>query len=334
MLWVGTYTEKGGRGLYPLEHSNGALTLAAPETLITNASFAFWSPSTRTAYFVDEQDEGRVAAWSLVDSTWEPRGTQRTGGSQPCYLSLHPDRTLLAAANYGDGSLALIELDPASGRIGDLADLVRMAGKGPNPERQDGPHAHCALFDERGELLFHVDLGLDRVFCHRVEGGRLRDAEVAFEAPPGSGPRHLALHPDGRHALLLTELSGELILLERRGAELELLHSTKTLPEPHEGNLGGHLAVTPDGRVFVTNRGHDSLVSFSLAHGRLERCGWVHTGAASPRHFHLSGGDVLVAHEEGGGVSRVPVPTAGTSGSGPAQLVPVPGAAFILDVQV
>ena len=332
MLWIGTYEAKGGQGLYPLDPLNGAMNLGAPRPRIANASFGVWSPSTRTAYFVDEQDEGRVAAWARVEGIWEERGTQSTGGALPCYLSLHPGRGLIAAANYGDGSVALIEVDRATGRVGGLVDVARVSGKGVDPDRQDGPHAHCVLFDEPGQFLFHVDLGLDRVFRHRVEGGRLRDMEVAFEAPPGSGPRHLAFHPDGRHALLLTELSGELILLERTSSGLEAVHTVKTLPEPHDDNLGGHLEIGVDGRVFVTNRGHDSLVAFNVVGNRLERSGWVRTGEASPRHFRLSDGGVLVAHEEGGAVSRVPRPRPGMNGEGPTQLVPVPGAVFILEI--
>lgn len=332
MLWVGTYSAKGGKGLYPLDHHDEVLSIGLPETRIANASYGIWSPATRTAYFVDERDEGRVAGWNWSKGNWTERGSCPSGGALPCYLALHPDNTFLAAANYGDGSVALIALDRASGRITGLADVVQLAGKGVDPERQDGPHAHCVLFDERGGSVFHVDLGLDRVFHHRLENGHLLNMEVAFEAPPGSGPRHLAFHPDGIYALLLTELSAELLLLRREGRTFRLVDTVGTLPVPHGENLGGHLAVTADGGIFVTNRGHDSLVAFAITDGRLQQRGWVHTGEASPRHFYLGSADVLIAHEQGKAVSLVPTPAPGSSGVGPQQIASLPGAAFILDI--
>jgi 6-phosphogluconolactonase len=134
------------------------------------------------------------------------------------------------------------------------------------------------------------------------------------------------------HALLLTELSAELLLLRRDGAAFKLLDSVKTLPEPHDDNLGGHLAVEADGRIFVTNRGHDSLVVFTIADGRLDRRGWVYTGEASPRHFQLGADDVLVAHEEGGALSLVPQPGTIVDGAGARQIVPLPGAVFIIEI--
>jgi 6-phosphogluconolactonase len=330
MIWVGTYAAKGGKGLYAVGNRDGALSVGPPEPRIANASYAIWSPATRTAYFVDEQADGRVAGWRWGGGGWTERGGCATGGALPCYLALHPDNGFLAVANYGAGSVALIALDQASGRVIELADVAQLTGKGVDLERQDGPHAHCVVFDERGESLFHVDLGLDRVFRHRLENGRLGNMKVAFEAPPGSGPRHLAFHPDGQHALLLTELSGELLLLRREGEALVLVDSVQTLPEPHDDNLGGHLAVEGSGQVFVTNRGHDSLVAFTLADGRLERRGWAPTGEASPRHFHLGAGHILIAHEEGGAVSLVPRLLAATDG--PVQRVSLPGAVFILEI--
>ena len=332
MLWVGTYEAKGGEGLYPLEQRDGILSIGNPEPRIANASYGAWSPQTRTVYFVDEREAGRVTSWGRLDQEWQERGAQSTGGSAPCYLGLHPDLSLLAVANYGDGSVGLLRLDRGSGRIEELSDIARPRGRGVDPERQDGPHAHCVLFDEPGDYLFHVDLGLDRIWRHRVEDGRLRDMEVAFEAPPGSGPRHLMLHPDRRHALLLSELSGELMLLARRETDFELMHSIRTSPEPAEDNLGGHLAIGPGGLILVTNRGHDSLATFAIGAGRLEARGWVRTGAASPRHFHARDTTVLVAHEEGETIAVVPLPDAELEGPGPSRSVAVPGAAFIIDI--
>jgi 6-phosphogluconolactonase len=331
MLWVGTYQQKGGRGLYPVSVKDGAIELGPPEQRIANASFAVWNGRTRSAYFVDEQ-AGSVSAWGLVGASWEARGRQSTGGAQPCYLSLHPAGAALAAANYGDGSVALIELEPESGALGRLLQVRHATGQGPNRERQAGAHAHCALFSEDGDTLLHVDLGADRVFAYGLEGERLGEPELALEAPPGSGPRHLVLLPGGTRAVLLCELSAELHLLQRNDNRLAILDTIGTAPEPgSKDNLGGHLGLDPDGRILVTNRGHDSLVSFAITDGRLQRLGWTRTGGESPRHFQVGSAGVLVAHEESGELTLLAHPADSSASASPLARADLPGAVFILD---
>lgn len=104
------------------------------------------------------------------------------------------------------------------------------------------------------------------------------------------------------------------------------------LPEPFAGdNLGGHLKMHPlTGEVLVTNRGHDSIVTFAARGGGLRQKVWTFTGGASPRHFWSDGKVAIVAHEDSGSVSMV---SFGDSDR-PAQLVTtlsVPGAAFALE---
>jgi len=323
-LWIGTYAAKGGRGLYRLGVGDGALTLGPPDDRIANASFAAWSPDGRTAYFVDEREDGCVSAWLHADGEWHPRGEASSGGALPCYLSVHPEGSWLAVANYGDGAVALARLDPASGELLGVADTRRQQGRGPNRDRQDGPHAHCALFDSAGEWLYHVDLGLDRVFRYPLRDGRLGDGEIAFAAPPGTGPRHLAWHPDGRHALLLCELSAELMLLEIRVDRLTMRDKVATSAARKPENLGGHLAIGQDGTVRVTNRGANTLAEFTIERDRLRRGRERPTGAASPRHFVELEGGFLLAHEKDGTVRLLP------GGQGSVASVEVPGAAFVL----
>jgi 6-phosphogluconolactonase len=332
MLWVGTYAPKGEGGLYPLTWSQEVFTVGEADARITNASWAVWSGRTQTAYFVEEQDSGCVTAWSWKAGSWQACSSHGTGGALPCYLALHPTGELLAVANYGDGSIALICRDAETGDMRETTAFQRSSGRGSNPKRQAGPHAHCALFDEMGDWLFHVDLGLDRVFRYRVHGHEIGEADVAFAAPPGCGPRHLALHPDGQHALLLCELSANLLLLERTGKGFTCRQSVATAPEPVPENLGGHLAIAPDGRVLVTNRGHDSLVVFALEAGGLRRMGWAKTGGASPRHFHVIGDQALMAHEESGTLSLLSLPLDDNDSRGAAAIVPLPGAAFVFEV--
>ena len=332
MLWVGTYAAKGGGGLHPVERPDGSLRVGEPEPGIVNASFGVWCDAVRTAYFVDEREDGRITAWRRDGGRWRTIGAVRTGGALPCYVSLSPDRRSLAVANYGDGSVALIGLDPETGQPGDVTDIVRHTGRGKDPERQEGPHAHCAVFTEDGRELYHVDLGQDRVFVYTITSGRIERQAIALVLPGGTGPRHIALHPDRQHALLLCELSGELLLLRRGSEGLCVIHALPGAPGGGGAdNLGGHLSIAADGSILVTNRGHDSLAEFAISGDQLVGRGWRHTGGASPRHFHLDGAHAFVAHEESGSVSLLTRPSA-RGDADPGVTAPVPGAAFVIDI--
>lgn len=324
-LWVGTYQAQGGRGLYPLTHRVPPAA-GDPASAIRNASFGVWSARHRLAYFVDELEDGRIGAWKLDASGWLPAGACSTGGALPCFLSLSDDGTRLAVANYGDGTVSLIGLDADTGSPEQLVDLYRGGGRGPDPERQDRPHAHCVLFTDEDAGLFHVDLGTDRIYHHRIGSAGFEHTSVALEAPAGVGPRHLALLPDGERAVLVCELGARLLLLRREGERFECLDDVATAPEVSEGNLGGHLSLAEDGAIYVTNRGHDSLVRFAIDSDRLVQQAWWPTGGSSPRHFVIEGSTALVAHEEGGGVTCLDLEGEVTGRAA------VPAAAFLIDV--
>jgi 6-phosphogluconolactonase len=103
---------------------------------------------------------------------------------------------------------------------------------------------------------------------------------------------------------MLTELSSRLFELEiAANGRLNAVGSHSTLPAGFDGaSLGGHLALLNNGtRIYVSNRGHDSLAMFELDHSGTARLAQIeHSGGRSPRHFRLleNPAVVIVAHEE------------------------------------
>src|SRR5215204_1131254 len=129
-LWVGTYSEQGGRGLYPVNCSQtGEWTAGEAYEAAKNASFSAWSARHGLHYLVDELG-GRLGVYRYADG-WTQLASMDTGGSQPCYVSLNADETLLAVANYGSGSMALFSLDAETGRPGGRPEDRSNSGSGP-----------------------------------------------------------------------------------------------------------------------------------------------------------------------------------------------------------
>lgn len=323
-LIAGGYAEAGAEGLYPLALADGTLSVGPPAPGIVNVSAGVRLAEGERWFLVDER-AGEVV---LVDGAADWRVIARcpSGGEGPCHLALgHADRTL-AVANYDSGNVEVlaVETDKAPRPVA----THREVGSGPDPERQAGPHAHWVGFGPDGRL-HATDLGTDRVLAFASE--RLDGAEVVFAAPPGSGPRQIAFHPRKPRAYLVSELASTLTVSDRSGPRWVALATLSTLPRNAPGDsLGGAIAIDDAGtRLYVSNRGHDSVATFALDdEGNATAIGHVASGGASPRFLLLVGGSLLVAHEQSGGVSLLPLDGAGR----PQPLIAradVPGAAFL-----
>ena len=332
---VGTYERNGGRGLVPVTvGEDGELVSGEPFAGAANASFGV--RGNGLVYLVDEQDEGALTVLRADKQGWRQVARVPTQGKAPCYVALNRDGTRLAAANYGSGSVALYALDSHGLPLGAGA-VYQSRGEGPVEDRQEGPHAHCVRFSRGGEGLYLVDLGADRVECLTLGKGALFvEAETAWRAPPGSGPRHLLLASS--RALVLSELASTLTLLDMRDGKLHPYQALSTLPADFGGeSLGGHLALNARGdRVYVSNRGHDSIAVFALdpssgSGDRLRLLQHIASGGAHPRHFALleERGLLIAAHEKDGRIAVFEIrPDGRLSATGEG--ITVPGACFLL----
>lgn len=332
-LHIGTYAKAGGKGLYPLTRDAGGWHLGAPCPEARNTSFGVYSPRFHRHYLLDESEKGSIGCYRRKSGAWELVASASTGGSLPCHVALDPGEAWLAIANYGSGSLSLLRLDP-NGLPSAPARILVDHGRGPNAGRQDAPHVHCAVWSVDGRWLYFADLGTDSVRCLSPGNGPTGDPVTAYQAPPGSGPRQLVLHPHRPRMLLLCELSSELIMLEIADGALREREIRSTLPASYRGHsLGGHLAINEAGdRVYVTNRGHDSIAVFALEPDDGPRLlQHVPAGGASPRFFLLLEDErqLLLANEEEGNVTAFAIEHDGRLSSS-GEIARVPGAAFLL----
>jgi len=249
-----------------------------------------------------------------------------------CALALEPDSGTLSRLNcrpargkgachvwttgagvlvacYAGGSISALPL-AEDGSLLPVSSVVQHGeGARVNPLRQEGPHAHCILTDAAGAFIFVTDLGRDEVVIYRLEDGRLA-AHGQVSLTPGSGPRHLVFHPQGRHAFVVNELSCSVTAFRYDAAAgaLMRLMTQSTLPLDYAGfNTCAAIHVHPNGRfVYASNRGHDSIAVFEFDAGRealVQRS--IHlSGGRTPRDFTLTpdGKWLLAAHQDSANV--------------------------------
>ena len=316
VVYVGTYTGGGSRGIYRFEMNPASGKSTAPVLAgeSENPSFLALHPGGRVLYAVNEVgsagDAGSVSAFAIdpVTGALNRIGRQPSGGADPCHLIVDPSGRNLLVANYSSGSVAVLPLD-ADGRPGPATIVRQHAGSGPNKARQVGPHAHAVLLDAAGRFALSADLGADRIFIDRFDAaaGRLQALQPeAVDLVPGSGPRHLAWHPSGKYLYSINELRSTVTVFRYdsdRGG-LEPVQSITTLPPGFAGeNTAAEVAVSPDGRfLYGTNRGDDTLALFAIEadSGLLAAAGHFPTGGRTPRHFAIDpeGRWLLVANQD------------------------------------
>ncbi len=325
LAFVGSLTQPSpymsqvsGRGIsvFDFNSRTGALTKLSETGGIDNPSYLALHPNLPVLYAASEVygwNESTISAYRIDAAAGRLRylNKQPTLGSIAAHVSLSADGRWLFVANYRMGavddlpgqSLAVFPIRADGGLAPPCASAVH-AGSGPDADRQEGPHPHCVLPSPDGRFLVVTDLGTDEVVVYRFDASRGTLARVsALSMRPGTGPRHLAWHPDGRALYVNGELDQTVSALAWNDGALRHVQTVPTLPAGFAGvNHTADLHVSGDGRfAYCSNRGHDSIAVFEIAPGdaTLQPRGQVLTGGATPRGFCLDavGGWLLAANQ-------------------------------------
>ncbi|WP_296665995.1 beta-propeller fold lactonase family protein, partial [Demequina sp.] len=270
-------------------------------------SFLLAHPTLPLLYAACELPASQVAIVDVSDAA-RPRivATLPTGGADACHLLLSPDARTLYVSHYSSGDLAVIRLGADGGFRDDApAQLHGHAGSGPNPDRQEAPHAHSALIAPGGRHVLVVDLGTDELRRYRLlDGGLLEEDGIAATLPPGAGPRHAAVRG---HLLYVTcELDHQVRTLrwDAASATAEVVSETPaTLAPPRSAEpQDAHVALVPGPTgdvLLVSVRGPDVIAVHDVApEGELTYRGAFDAGLW-PRHFAVLGDRLLVGEERG-----------------------------------
>ncbi|MFB8177499.1 lactonase family protein [Streptomyces sp. NPDC055966] len=305
--FIGSFTAAGGPGLVTatVAPDGGALTLGATADDVRDPSYLALSPDGDTLYAVSETAEGAVAAFRVGGERPELAGPPvPVDGSGPTHLGLYDGHVL--TANYGSGSVTAVPLRPDGTLAAKASGLLQHTGSGPHDRRQRGPHAHQVQPDPSGRWAVSIDLGTDSVrVCALAAGVPVVHREIALR--PGAGPRHLAFHPEGRHAYVVNELTPTVTVCRWDAARgsLKPLTEVPVLPGAPAGDAyPSGIVVSPDGRfVWTATRGEDVLSVLAVEGDALRLVGAVTCGGNWPRALAQRAGFLYVANERSGDVT-------------------------------
>ncbi|MGC9395712.1 MAG: lactonase family protein [Anaerolineae bacterium] len=352
-VYVGTYTHKGaseGIYIYRLDMATGTLTPAGVAKGIQNPSFLALDPQHRYLYAVNEtmtfdgQPGGGVSAFAVDPQSGllTHINSQCTHGGAPCYVSVDQTGRFVCVANYMGGNAAAFPMR-ADGGLDPASAVVQHTGSSVNPRRQEGPHAHSITLDPTNTFAFVADLGIDKVMVYRLdlEGGTLPPhTPSSVEVEAGAGPRHMAFHPNGRYAYLITEMGNTIVAYAYDAAQgtLDALQTVPALPEDFTGqSTCADIHVVPTGKfLYGSNRGHDSIVIYAIDAntGFLAYVGHAPTQGKTPRNFAIdpTGTYLFAAHQDSDSIVtfRIDPETGKLTPTGQVTDVPMPVCVIII----
>jgi 6-phosphogluconolactonase len=296
-LYAGTHRSGPRTGISrarfdPAGGALSAFTLAAESA---DPAFLVVHRDGRHLYACNSGTPGGVSAFALDPASGDLRYLNHvvSEGRGPSQLSLdHTGRHVLDA-NYGGGYAEVLALDQ-DGRLGSRTAFVRHTGHSVDPVRQTQPYAHCIRVGPANRFAFVADLGLDQVLIYRFDAatGSLTPHDPAYAAvTPGSGPRHLAWHPNGRWLYLIEEMSSTVVVFawDSATSRLHARQTVSTLPRGFTGeSIAAEILVHGSGRwLYASNRGHDSIAVFAIDPGTGVLTPVAHAGSRgrTPRYM-------------------------------------------------
>ena len=344
-FYVGTYTDHGSKGIYAysFDSATGASTSQGLAAESAQPSFFAIATSGRFLYAVNEisefngQPTGAVSAFAIQPKTANLTLLNQVSsrGAGPAHIALDRSGKYALVSNYDAGSVTVFPL-LADGSLGEATAFVQHKGSSVNKERQEGPHAHAAVFSPDNRFVIVADLGLDQLLVYRFNAaaGTLASDPQIVRAVPGAGPRHLVFDAAGRHLYVVNEMQSTVVTYAYDAANgtLSELQIVSALPKGFaRASEAAEIEIHSSGKfLFASNRGDDSIAVFAVnaKDGTLTPLEFVSTGGKTPRNFELdpTGAWLLVANQDSDDivVFRVDPSTGHLTRSGPELHVPSP----------
>jgi 6-phosphogluconolactonase len=353
LVYIGTDTiNSPAKGIYVARFNPATGQLSIPTLAAETVRPSFLASADvgkrQFLYAANEGQDEKTSGISsfLIDPATgllHPLNKVSAGGAGPCYVSVNENGTAAFCADYAGSAVASFQVKPdgtLSEPVSRLDFRLPLYGHhGPNSARQDASHPHSATVSLDNRFLVVNDLGNDTIvtFYIHPETAKLGAPQLNPVRVPGSGPRHIAFHPNDRWAYGIDELSNRIdhylwntthatepvALLTNAGNSISTLDSSF-----HGANTAAEITLTPEGDYLIcSNRGENSLVVFHIdpVTGAPAFVHRISCGGKTPRQFTLdpTGRWLLCGNQDSGSITVFSRNEATGHLTGPVQTMPV-----------
>src|SRR5579872_4172079 len=302
LVYVGTYTGSGSKGIYAfrLQMKTGKLAPLGVAGDTSNPSFLVEHPNHGFLYAVNENGNasqmGSVSAFAIDAATGKLKllNWVSSRGGAPCRLAFDRTGRWLAVANCAGGSVAVLPV-AADGKLGDAVWYSKTGGR-----------AQGVAFSPDNRFLLVADPTRDGIFIYQFDPANGALAPHGGGAvKPGSGVGQLAFHPSGKALYAVNENASTVTAFayDAAAGKLAEIDTVTTLPGFSAGNKAAAIELNSAGNlVYVSNRGHDSIYTYAVDSDRftLSPAGDYPTLGNNPRNFTIdpTGQYLLVPNED------------------------------------
>ena len=219
-----------------------------------------YSSKRKTLYVASRHDNAQLAQFDVSPTS----GKLTIVDSVPlqhsyAHIALDNTQNMLVAASYPQNLVRVMSLN-AKGNVA------------PHSILSPFPKAHAVAFSPSNLTVFVPSLGNDRVNRFSVSSSDVQLFDSQFtQFPAGSGPRHLAFHPNGHYLYVVGELDAKLYTLkfdEAKGST-EIVHSQLLLSVSNTSQRDEYKAadieITENGKfLYATERETNSVCGFQI----------------------------------------------------------------------
>ncbi len=324
-LFVGTQTKESSKGIYAYrwDAAKGEIALIGLAAETESPTFLALSPDAKYLYAANEVDSFNRAKGGGVSSfVVDAKAGKLTAinavsakGTGTCHVAVDKTGQAVFCANYSGGSAASFHVK-ADGGLTEVVSFFQYSGHGPKPD-QEAAHAHRATVTPDNKYVLMNDLGLDCIHIYDLDAATAKltpHDPPEWKSQPGTGPRALRFHPNGKWAYCVLELSSEVAALrwDPQAGSLTTVQTVSLIPEGYAGKNphASEIVLDRAGKfVYAADRFDDVLVSFRVnpATGKLTKLGSSKYGGKTPRHIALdpTGRWMLVANQDSDNISVV-----------------------------
>jgi 6-phosphogluconolactonase len=324
-LFVGTQTKDTSKGIYAYrwDAAKGELTQIGLAAEAEYPTFLALSPDKKYLYAANEVDSfngvtgGGVSSFVVNAKAGKLTAINAVSakGTGTCHVAVDKTGQAVFCANYSGGSAASFHVKPDGG-LTEAVSFFQYTGHGPRDE-QEMAHAHRATVSPDNKYVLVNDLGLDCIHVYTLDAATAKltpHDPPEWKSEPGTGPRALRFHPNGKWAYCVLELSSEVAVLrwDAQAGSLTTIQTLSLVPEGYAGAKphASEIVLDRAGQfAYASDRFDDVVVSFKVdsATGKLAELGSSKYGGKTPRHIALDPTEqwLLVANQDSDTISVV-----------------------------
>lgn len=326
LLFVGTQTGPASKGIYAYawDATSGSLHELGLAAESDNPTFLALSPDNKRLYAANEINEyqgaksGAISGFTVDRAAAKliPLNTVPSTASGPCHVAVDATGHTVLCANYSGGGAASFHAD-AQGHLSEAVSEFHYHGHSVVADRQEAPHAHRATVSPDNRFVYINDLGLDCIHIYRLDAATSKlmpnPSVLQWTAKPGSGPRALRFHPNGKWAFCIHELACALEVLkwDPHSGALTSIHRVDLLPKDyHQPSLASEVVFDRQGKfAYAAVRGYDHIMTWAIdpVSATLTLLDRTSAGGRTPRHIAMDPTDswLLVANQDSDNIAVI-----------------------------